>query len=379
MSPLSRLEPRLKLRGVPPMFGPGCSVWLREWLPAGDLDPLIRRVRVRADTPLGASKEDEPDARSTSRLLVQPHYLRPTTSPYNPATVGRCPRPTRGQRTKLTRPSDAEARLELLGVVCTLRSQVARALRMEQMRRQYLHPPIQEAVCQVSFLDGDWDFVAPSAIYKLLQTQYPEPPGQVIEAGFQVIGPQVEQQIRFGPTPPKTRFSAENGRYLATIGQQVIFVHVVGDYCGWEEFRSRIVEAVDAFVSVTGPSAVTRIGVRYINRITLNGLDFPLERYFTTPPTAPEEGFAGITAFFQRLELKLPDDRGTLVSIFGSAEEEDPKKMAMILDLDAVRTWESDHLPIIDVYKTIDELRDIERNAFESMITDDLRKVFDDD
>jgi len=220
----------------------------------------------------------------------------------------------------------------------------------------------------------------PSKIYESLKDEYPEKPQPVVESGLQFVGAAAEQQLKIESVASKIRFTAEGGHFGVTIGEKVVYVHVIGDYCGWEEFRRRISNAVDAFIAATGATSVERIGVRYINRIVLDVGTFPLSKYFTSPPSAPVGEFVGIKTFFQRLEVEFADSPSTLICTFGTAEESDPTKVAIVLDLDVVRTWTNEEpLTIAELSQAVEYLRALERDAFESLITDDLRKRFDDD
>jgi uncharacterized protein (TIGR04255 family) len=68
------------------------------------------------------------------------------------------------------------------------------------------------------------------------------------------------------------------------------------------------------------------------------------------------------------------------VQTFGSADA-DPGSVSFILDLDAILDFSQPNglipLALSDAEMAIDNLRDFERQCFESLITDRLREVFD--
>jgi uncharacterized protein (TIGR04255 family) len=243
------------------------------------------------------------------------------------------------------------------------------------MRRQYDRPPIQEALCELKFEGATWAFGSPAALYERLQSEYPAEPVQVMASALRVSGDggpslQVEQQ------EPRTRFASADGQRLVVAGRDTISVHVLTAYPGWEAFRDAIERAIGVYREVAQPESVSRIGIRYINRIQIDQPTVDLEDYFVHPPNSPDELDLGIGSFFMRIDCTSPDEPIRLVQTFGSADSS-PSVVAFILDLDTIREWIESPLAIAEALPAVDSLRDFERTAFESLITDKLRAVFD--
>jgi len=155
-------------------------------------------------------------------------------------------------------------------------------------------------------------------------------------------------------------------------------IHILPPYRGWEDFRPRIHAALEAYQDIVKPGGIKRIGVRYINRIVIPYDHVNLGRFFATPPQMPDELDVNISNFFLRLETTYVDLPIQLIQTHASAPSE-PGTAAFILDLDVIGEWKDDSLPIEDGLSQVDILRDRERDAFEALITDQAREIFDAD
>lgn len=247
-------------------------------------------------------------------------------------------------------------------------------------RRKYRNPPIEEAICEFRFVPSqEWDPTVPGRFYEKIRETYSAKPREqrVVEAGFQVSRQSVDSSMRLKQGVAKVQFPTEDGKRLVAIGPDVMSVHVLRPYPGWEEdFRSRITQALQAYEDVTAPKGVRQIGLRYINQIVLEGDSISLDEYFTSPPRTPDSFPKQTSAIFSRIESFYKDDPIRLVVTFASVQAPEGKS-AFLLDLDLV--WMSDDSIIAfdDVMNKVEELRHRERDAFEALITDRAREVFD--
>ena len=82
-------------------------------------------------------------------------------------------------------------------------------------------------------------------------------------------------------------------------------VHMLRPYKGWETFRPQIQQALDAYSRIAEPEGITRIGLRYINKITIKEPHNDLSPYFSIPPRFPEiDSATHLLAFFNRKEAR---------------------------------------------------------------------------
>ncbi len=253
-------------------------------------------------------------------------------------------------------------------------------------RRQYKHPPIDEAICEIRFApSSEWDLTVPGRFHAEIKTAYAGKPEQQkveLEAGFQV-GDQTSGQLKLKQGIARVKFPTLDGRRLLSVGPDLIGIHLLRPYPpGWlEDFRPRIAFALDAYRRLFEPVGLRRVGVRYINRIVVPSERFDLGEYFTAPITIPDGLPTEIGAFLTRIESAYNDSTEEspirLVLTFATLKEQAPEKAAFLLDIDVIQEWPKDPLSLELALERIDDLRPRERVAFEALITENARELFD--
>ena len=145
---------------------------------------------------------------------------------------------------------------------------------------------------------------------------------------------------------------------------------------GWDEFRPRILKALNAYWDVAQPRSVSRIGIRYINKILIPHATIRLADYirFSLPQVSglPQQ----VDNFLIRVEYAY-SEAIRLVLTQGLAEAPSDH-VAVMLDIDLI--WQgTEPLKQDNAMQKAVELRDLERTAFEALITDQARELFDAD
>lgn len=247
-------------------------------------------------------------------------------------------------------------------------------------KHQYRNPPIQEAVCEFRFAPGgDWSLSYPWVFYEKIKETY-------------MGKPREQKLVTLEPAPPgiggtdrspftvieqsRTQFSMEDNSGLVSIGPDVLSVSILRPYPGWDIFRGRIASALSNYISVAAPSGIRRIGLRYINQITVPGSQVTVADYFNYPPAnvLPKECI--VDNFMNRNEYIYLDEPIRATQTFARAEA--PADIsAFLLDIDLTWQWPAEPLSIDTAMSKVDELRRRERFVFEGMVTDRARGVFD--
>ncbi len=154
-------------------------------------------------------------------------------------------------------------------------------------------------------------------------------------------------------------------------------MHVLRSYEGWPDFRRRIGDALDAYIEVTGERPIQRIGMRYINRIVIEGEVLELAHYFRVGPLTPANLPIRVSDLFIRTGGVVPDEHGTRTNlILASVDDDAATHATFILDIDVFREYGNEGLAFGELWFHVDDVRDIERSAFEGIIEDSLRKQF---
>jgi uncharacterized protein (TIGR04255 family) len=252
---------------------------------------------------------------------------------------------------------------------------------LKMSAHQYRNPPILEAVCEIGFAptDDDWNISYPWLFYEKVKSVY---------AG----APREQKLVRLEPPPAgevgkeaspftvveqsKTLFPLADDTGLVAVGPNVLSAHVKRPYAGWDTFRGRIAAALKEYVGIANPSGVRKIGLRYINQITIPEPQPNVANYFSTPPSNVLPDELVIDNFLSRNEYIYQDEPIRVVLNF--ARTESPSEVsAYMLDIDLVWQWPAEPLSIESVMNKIDELRRRERIIFERLVTDQSRELFD--
>lgn len=146
-------------------------------------------------------------------------------------------------------------------------------------------------------------------------------------------------------------------------------------YEDWELFRSEARNLWDLYLKIANPVRVTRIAVRYINRI-----DVPLplrdfkEYILTTPEIAPNLPQA-LSNFFMRLVIPNPEIQATAIIIETMENPIDDKKLPLILDIDVWRetAYEDNQSEMWDDFE---KLRAFKNDIFFNSITEKTKELF---
>jgi uncharacterized protein (TIGR04255 family) len=199
----------------------------------------------------------------------------------------------------------------------------------------YPNPTIQEAICEIQFrLKGEisWNPSWYGDFYKAVEERFP------------VILPISTPQFRFeisqsaSPTPvlmiPQVmRYQAHAGNLLLQVSEGRIVVNVLPDYPGWVHVREYIEYAWNKIRKVVDPRIVTRMTIRYINRIERREPDEKLGVWLVANEFVPSAVLSSQANFISRVEVRLNTQDSMSVTV--SDREVSPEgEGAFILDIE---------------------------------------------
>lgn len=244
------------------------------------------------------------------------------------------------------------------------------------MRRQYARPPILEAIIDIqAALPPDITVATLGKVYFGEETTYP-----VREEMVQIEGTlnwqAGESSGAATQTPVGYRIATQQRDRIVQVRMNGMSSSRLHPYTSWEENRDEGKRFWEKFLEVARPIAVTRIGVRYINRIRLPEGAGDLTEYFRVRPELPSDMPHSVNNFVLRLEIPQPDlPRGMLILNEGMVPDPESGGVAFLLDLDVFQTLqmppESDEL-----WGRIEQLHERENTLFEQSVTDRTRALF---
>lgn len=245
----------------------------------------------------------------------------------------------------------------------------------------YARPPITEAVLELR-LKQDLGRDTVEAISRRRKSEYP-----VVEPQ-EVVSIVVDGASRTASAKGQTWLGqklSSGDRANALLMQEKSFACIrLAPYVGWETFRDRAAADWAEFRRVAGPAEVSRIGIRYINR-----LDVPLPSAPTPPaidvrhylnlwPNSPNLGpnIQPMTGYTIQVSRALGVDGCHINLASTSVPSPLVAHASFLLDLDVYR--ETD-LPRRDdaLWAIIEKMRHHKNAIFEACITDRARKLFE--
>jgi uncharacterized protein (TIGR04255 family) len=182
----------------------------------------------------------------------------------------------------------------------------------------FRNPQIAEALCEIHYTlapGTPWRPTAPGAFFKELQSDYPE------------LEPMPEQGVVlvFGPdgvpvqhlTPPRIKFKLKHGTrpFLLQISEQTLSLNVLPPYPGWSGFKSELAHRWPNFVKTVNPQAITRIGLRYINRIARRSADEKPSYWLKSSEYVAAITLKSGPGFLARSESRLDSHNRLLVTV----------------------------------------------------------------
>jgi uncharacterized protein (TIGR04255 family) len=146
-------------------------------------------------------------------------------------------------------------------------------------------------------------------------------------------------------------------------------------YPHWGVFSAEARRLWEKFKGVAKPSAITRVAVRYVNRIDI---PLPLDNFDdylrTTPQLSPDLP-QGLSGYFMQLMFPLPAIKGNGIINEAIIDPAKPGVVSVVLDIDVFRTIE---LPQSEgaLWDLLEALRRAKNDVFEACITDEARRLF---
>jgi uncharacterized protein (TIGR04255 family) len=247
---------------------------------------------------------------------------------------------------------------------------------MEMMnpQRYYKTPPITEAII-------DLRIEAPSELlisnlskaHEGQEATYPTVQERYVAFGQMQVGPQVSataasQHIGYF-------FRSDDGKKIYQARLDGFTMSRLAPYENWNTLRDEARRLWDIYRSVAKPSKVTRLAVRYVNRI-----DIPLplrdfKDYLRTIPEVSPDLPQGLKGYFMHLEI--PQDDINSLALINETIIEPARQdvVSVVLDIDIFRTAD---LPSEDegIWAFFEELRYRKNRVFEACITDEARELF---
>jgi uncharacterized protein (TIGR04255 family) len=179
------------------------------------------------------------------------------------------------------------------------------------------------------------------------------------------------------------KLTAADGSGLVILNVEFLSMSRFAPYQGWDEYRTRATGIWDDWKSAIGYRKISRVGVRYVNRIDIpaTSTQLPIKDYLTVFPSVPA-GLPAPTGFATQIvgplaELQAGDGRFQLVATTAVIPSPLVNHLGFVVDIDISRD-QTGGAPQkdADLWSLIDRMRIYKNDVFERCITDRARALF---
>lgn len=253
------------------------------------------------------------------------------------------------------------------------------------MTQQYPNPPVREVVCEFRYEeDGTWDGASPGLVYAALSNEFPRrlvedrpaPPPEPPEQASRLLPPGVQQVgLRVIPELPLRFWRQDDESGVFSVSPYRLAVSHFRPYPSWEVFREIILKGAGAYQRVLNPPRVNRVGLRYINDVTVGQLPVRLEEYFNFYPFVGPTVGRDLSRFHCLVQMPFHDGHDSLILQMVSTPPSDEQSAQVVLDLDYFLA-PPNHLEMDEATGWLDRAHTNLQSVFEGCLTDSARELF---
>lgn len=173
-------------------------------------------------------------------------------------------------------------------------------------------------------------------------------------------------------------------RYLSKDGSKIFqarndgfTLSIFPPYQSWEDYKDEARELWQHYVQARQPQLITRLALRYINRLLIPESDKPISHFLTVFPMFSEK-IGKPTDFHSRLHFPQPDLEATLLLTQASLQPESHERgfYSLLLDIDIFRDkipWKAEAEN--DIWEFLERLRERKNLIFESCLTPAMKEL----
>ena len=242
---------------------------------------------------------------------------------------------------------------------------------------RFPNAPITEALLDIRVnLPEHVDLAQLATFHDLIKVQYPSRHERMFwQSNIQLSqgGLQLSQ-----PTggPVGYLFTSLDGKQLVQARLDGFTLNRLQPYKDWESLRDEAKKLWQHYTQIASPKSITRVALRYINRIEIPLPMRDFKDYILTIPEIAPGLPQGLANFFMRLIIPVPTMNA--IAIVTEAFDPTPASSAVLpflfdidvccealFDVDAVEVWE-----------ILEKLRELKNEIFFKSITDRAKELF---
>jgi uncharacterized protein (TIGR04255 family) len=244
---------------------------------------------------------------------------------------------------------------------------------------QFKNPPIQEGLLDIqATLPPDVKLETLKKFHEGLESRFPEKQERIAwQQAFQISGEGETHAMRSSRSVDGYLFvSKADGKVVQARCDGFTF-NKLRPYSNWDTFSAEARELWERYAKLVRPASVQRISLRYLNRI---GLPLPvsdLREYCLLFPDIPPGLPGGVSDFFLRFTLPVPDTpTASVVTLTFEPPAQGATVLNMILDNEAIHVFGSLNVDTQVIWSKMAALRELKNKVFDDSLTEKAKNLF---
>ena len=173
------------------------------------------------------------------------------------------------------------------------------------------------------------------------------------------------------------QFFSEDERQLVQVRRQGFSFNRLTPYSSLDDYLPEIKRTWQLFVNLAAPVTITRIRLRYINRLGLpltNG-KVELDDFLKLGPRLPDEANLMFASFFNQQIVTEPVT-GNIVKVIMASQPPEGETLPVILDIEAERPCAIEPTDWAQITERIGSLRSLKNLIFNKSLTETCLNLF---
>lgn len=237
--------------------------------------------------------------------------------------------------------------------------------------------PITEALLDIRVeLPNEIDIKKLEVFHDHIRERFPE---KKITGAFEVkvqLSPDgTPQSLPASGGPQGYLFRSPNENKIVQARLNGFTFNKLKPYEKWEFFRSEAYEFWNMYLQLFNPKKITRIALRYINRIEAPLPIKDLKEYILTNPEIAPKLPQSLSHFFMQIVIQNPEIQATAIITQTMEKPAENKRLPLILDIDVFKeTVYVDNKE--EIWNDFEKLRIFKNEIFFNSITEKTKELF---
>jgi uncharacterized protein (TIGR04255 family) len=240
--------------------------------------------------------------------------------------------------------------------------------------QHYTRAPITEALIDIHVRLPESTTLETLSRFAEAEPDYPNRGGQANIHWELAVSENADISTSASNTPLGYAFRSSDERRVVQARLNGFTFNWLKPYESWDALASEARRLWTVYRQLTHPEAVTRIGVRYTNRLELPLPLGDFREFLRTYPEVSADMLPGLSGYFMQLQNPQPDLDAMLILTQALLPQTDLQSVPVLLDIDL---FQERNVPQEDdeIWKLLHRFRGRKNETFEACITNRIRSL----